>query len=86
MPERNATPADKPESRPFIVGVGASAGGLGALEQFFSRMPATSGMPFVVIRHLAPDYNSLMPELLSRRTAMKVNRAVTGMPVAANQL
>ncbi|HOS39939.1 MAG TPA: chemotaxis protein CheB [Spirochaetota bacterium] len=68
----------------FYVGIGASAGGLEALESFFSAMPADSGMAFVVIQHLSPDYKSLMVELLSKRTAMPVRRAEEGMLVEPN--
>jgi two-component system CheB/CheR fusion protein len=62
----------------FVVGLGASAGGLEALEKFFDSMPATSGLAFVVVQHLSPDYKSLMVELLSKHTAMSVLRAETG--------
>lgn len=55
-----------------IVGIGASAGGLEALEQFFTSMPANSGMAFVVIQHLDPNHKGIMPELLQRVTDMKV--------------
>ncbi len=68
----------------YYVGIGASAGGLEALEQFFSNMPADSGMAFVVIQHLSPDYKSMMVELLSKHTHMPVLRAEAGMAVEAN--
>lgn len=58
-----------------IVGIGASAGGLEALEQFFGNMPKDSGMAFVVIQHLDPDHVGIMPELLQRTTEMKVIQA-----------
>jgi len=58
-----------------IVGIGASAGGLEALEQFFENMPQHSGMAFVVIQHLDPTRAGIMPELLQRTTAMKVFQA-----------
>ena len=48
----------------YLVGVGASAGGLEALEQMFQVMPANSGMSFVIVQHLSPDFRSLMDELL----------------------
>ncbi|MCB1771029.1 MAG: hypothetical protein KDJ31_15230, partial [Candidatus Competibacteraceae bacterium] len=70
----------------YYVGVGASAGGLEALESFFSQMPAESGMAFIVIQHLSPDYKSMMVELLSKRTAMPVRRAEEGMLVEANSV
>jgi len=52
--------------------VGASAGGLEALEQFFKSMPPDNGMAFIVIQHLSPDFKSLMNELLARHTNMKI--------------
>ncbi len=61
------------------VAVGASAGGLEAIEAFFSHMPPDSGLGFVVIQHLSPDYKSLMVELLSKKTPMSVHRAEDGM-------
>ena len=67
-----------------IVGIGASAGGLEALEQFFSNMPDDSGMAFVVIQHLDPNHVSIMPELLQRITSMKVFQATDRLKVKAN--
>lgn len=58
-----------------IVGIGASAGGLEALEQFFQAMPPDNGMAFVVIQHLSPDYKSMMAEILSKYTIMPVREA-----------
>lgn len=55
-----------------IVGVGASAGGLEALEHFLSHVPTASGMAFVIIQHLDPTHKGMMPELLQRVTSMKV--------------
>ena len=68
----------------FYVGVGASAGGLEALESFFTHMATNSNMAFIVIQHLSPNYKSMMVELLSKRTAMIVRRAEEGMLVEAN--
>ncbi|MDQ8204175.1 chemotaxis protein CheB [Pelagicoccus sp. SDUM812003] len=64
----------KPE---YIVGIGASAGGLEALGRFFSQMPSRTGLAYVVVQHLAPDFKSVMDEVLARRTVMPV-RMVTG--------
>ncbi|MGD8912797.1 MAG: chemotaxis protein CheB [Candidatus Thiodiazotropha sp.] len=66
------------------VGIGASAGGLEAIESFFKVMPPDSGVAFVVIQHLSPDHKSLMAELLSKRTRMPVHRAEDGMWVERN--
>ncbi len=69
-----------------IVGVGASAGGLEAIESFFKNMPPDSGMAFVVIQHLSPDYKSLMVELLSRKTSIPVQRAEDGVAVKPDHI
>lgn len=69
-----------------IVGVGASAGGLEALEAFFSNMPATDDFAFVVIQHLSPDYKSLMGELLAKHTSMRIVEAADGMRVDAGSV
>ncbi len=55
-----------------IVGIGASAGGLEALEEFLTHVPAGSGMAFVIVQHLDPTHKGVMPELLQRATSMKV--------------
>jgi len=64
-----------------IVGIGASAGGLEALEQFFQNMPSQNGMAFVVIQHLDPNHTGIMPELLQRITAMKVSQVTDKLKV-----
>ena len=65
-----------------VVGIGCSAGGLEALEQFFSHVPAQPGMAFVVVQHLDPTHSSALPELLSRCTGMPVCEAGDGMVIA----
>lgn len=55
-----------------IIGIGASAGGFEALEQFMERVPENCGMAFVIVQHLDPTRKGLMPELLQRSTHMKV--------------
>ena len=69
-----------------VVGVGASAGGLDALEKFFSHIPSDCGLAFIIIQHLSPDYKSLMADLLSKRTDMPVHVAEDGMPVKPNHV
>ncbi|WP_103072391.1 chemotaxis protein CheB [Aquimarina sediminis] len=59
----------------YIIGIGCSAGGLNALQDFFNSCPVNTGYAFVVIQHLSPNYKSLMPELLSRHTKMTVCEA-----------
>jgi two-component system CheB/CheR fusion protein len=70
---------------PFpIVGVGASAGGLEALESFFGRVPEKSALAFVVIQHLDPTHKGLMPELLQRATTMEVFQGKDNLEVKPN--
>jgi two-component system, chemotaxis family, CheB/CheR fusion protein len=69
-----------------VVGIGASAGGLRALEGFFAAMPANPGMAFVVITHLAPDRKSLLVEILARHAALPVEVAVEGQMVEADKV
>jgi two-component system CheB/CheR fusion protein len=64
-----------------IVGLGASAGGLEALEAFFSHMPHDSGIGFVIIQHLSPKHKSIMGRLLAKNTQMKVLEIEDGMKV-----
>ncbi len=90
----NANPApagsDSPTdawTKPILtLGIGASAGGVEALELFFDRMTPNSGLAIVVIQHLSPDFNSLMDEILARHTTMPVLFAEDGMPVSANHV
>ncbi len=69
-----------------IVGIGASAGGLEALESFFEHVPLDSGMGFVVVQHLSPDFRSLMDEILARRTKLPVHLVEHGMRVEPNRV
>lgn len=80
-------PASLSFSRPtFVVGIGASAGGLDALERFFKAVAPDSGMAFVVIQHLSPDFKSVMAELLSRHTLMRIEAVAEPTPLAANTI
>ena len=63
----------------FVVGLGASAGGLEALERFFDKAPLDSGGAFVVVMHLARNFRSMLDELLARHTKMKVRAVADGM-------
>ncbi|MBN1968555.1 MAG: PAS domain-containing protein [Candidatus Delongbacteria bacterium] len=77
---------NKTEIITHYVGIGASAGGLEAIESFFKNMPSDSNLAFIVVQHLSPDYKSLMVELLTKKTAMKVLRAEHGMVVRPNHV
>ncbi|MEB3225682.1 MAG: chemotaxis protein CheB [Synechococcus sp.] len=66
------SPSHKFSQSHFIVGIGASAGGLQALEAFFANLPPNPGAAFVVVQHLSPNFRSMMVELLQRRTTLPV--------------
>ena len=68
-----------------VVGIGASAGGVEALEHFFSNTPADTGCAFVVVTHLGPDRRSLLPQILARHTGMAVVEAAQGVSLEPNQ-
>ena len=70
----------------LIVAVGASAGGLKPIEELFRNMPPDTGMAFVVVQHLSPDFKSLMDELLGRHTGMPIHRATDGIELAPNEI
>jgi two-component system, chemotaxis family, CheB/CheR fusion protein len=69
-----------------IIGIGASAGGLEALESFFSHVPADCNMAFVVIQHLDPAHKSIMSSLLKKYTAMEIAEITDGMGVDKNRV
>ncbi|MEM0927312.1 MAG: chemotaxis protein CheB, partial [Planctomycetota bacterium] len=69
-----------------VVGVGASAGGLNPIQEFFDHMPPDTGMAFVVVQHLSPDFKSMMDELLSRHTDMAIHKVVDRIDVKPNAI
>ncbi|MCM0613148.1 PAS domain-containing protein [Marinobacter sediminum] len=69
-----------------IVGIGASAGGLSAFEEFFRHTQPDTGMAFIIVQHLDPTQKALLPELLRKFTAMPVCEARQNMPVEPNTL
>ena len=79
-------PDSDSETDLIIVGVGASAGGLESLKEFFGAMPSHSGMAFVVIQHLDPGHESYMADILAKHTQMKVMEAADGMMIAADHI
>jgi two-component system CheB/CheR fusion protein len=80
-------PPSAPESADFhVVAIGASAGGLESLERLFANVPTDTGMAFVVLQHLSPDFKSLMDELLARRTSLPIRQAEHGMAVEPNTI
>jgi two-component system, chemotaxis family, CheB/CheR fusion protein len=69
-----------------VVGLGASAGGLEAFQNFLAAAPVDAGLAYVLVQHLDPNHESMLAELLSRRTAMPVRQVVDGMPVEPNSV
>lgn len=70
----------------YLVGIGASAGGVEALQTLFRHIPEDAGMAYVVVQHLSPDYKSYMSTLLSRCTNMPVVQAEDGMVIEPNRV
>ncbi|WP_290978521.1 chemotaxis protein CheB [Hyphomicrobium sp.] len=88
--DRNISP-DKPGigAHPApcpVVGVGASAGGLEAFQNLLAAVPADSGYAYVLVQHLDPNHESMLAELLSRRTEMQVRQVSDGMPIEPNNV
>ena len=78
------TEAGVPTNAHFpVIGIGASAGGLKAFEEFFSNIPKDkfTGMAFIIVQHLAPDHKSILNELIKRYTSMQVFEVTDGMTV-----
>jgi two-component system CheB/CheR fusion protein len=80
-PELGAHPAPCP-----VVGLGASAGGLEAFSNFLAATPSDGGFAYVLVQHLDPNHESMLAELLSRRTEMPVRQIADGMVVEPNHV
>ena len=86
-PRLSTGPAEESRSGPVaVVGMGASAGGLEALQKFFTHMPPDSGLAFVVVQHLDPRHATMMPELLGKVTRMPVEQVKDETPVEPNNV
>ncbi len=79
-------PSSGSQEPTHVVGNGASAGGLESLEKLFRHVSLETGMAFVVVQHLSPDFKSMMSELLARSTSLRILIAEDGMPVESNTL
>jgi two-component system CheB/CheR fusion protein len=64
-----------------VVGIGASAGGLEAAAELLGALPATTDLAFILVQHLDPSHESLLPEILAKKTAIPVSVAHAGEPV-----
>jgi two-component system CheB/CheR fusion protein len=69
-----------------VVGLGASAGGLAALRSFFQKLPREPGLPFVVVMHLSPDYESHLPQVLQPYTSMPVEQVAATVELEPNHI
>src|SRR5689334_8249242 len=69
-----------------VVGIGASAGGLSALEQFFDHVPRETGLALVGTHTPSPDFKSLMDELLARHTELPIHLVEDGMSVESDRI
>jgi len=74
---------DKPLT---VIGIGASAGGLQALEQLLQHSTNNQHNAYIIIQHLTPHYKSMMPEILQKQTKMKVAEIKNNMPIKPNQV
>lgn len=84
MPEGDYKTSHADQAASCVIGLGASAGGLEALEKFFDRAPVDSGAAFILVMHLSRDFKSMLDELLSRHTKMAVRPAHNGDKLLAN--
>src|ERR1700722_14703198 len=69
-----------------LVGLGASAGGIKALQTFFGEMPGDSGLAFVVVMHLSPDHTSSLAQVLKSRTPMPVIQVTETVQIEPNHV
>lgn len=69
-----------------VIAIGASAGGLEAIQEFFKAMPEKTSLAFVVIQHLSPDYKSFMDEILSRVTRLNIKIVTDGIPIEPDSI
>jgi two-component system, chemotaxis family, CheB/CheR fusion protein len=81
------TPAAAARTAPCpVVGLGASAGGLEAFQNFLAAVPPDAGLAFVLVQHLDPNHESMLAELLGRRTEMPVRQVTDGMRIEPNNV
>ncbi|WP_081673316.1 chemotaxis protein CheB [Magnetospirillum fulvum] len=85
----SGTPGRKSRARRndlFVVGIGASAGGLEALRPFVANLPQASTMAYVIVQHLSPQYRSMMVQLLGRETKLPVEEIKDGLVMVPNTI
>src|SRR6476646_12023535 len=84
---RNGTKKRRDPNEPAaVVGLGASAGGIAPLQQFFADMSPDSGLAFVVVMHLSPEFESQLPSVLQQKTSMPVTQVTESVKVKPNNV
>lgn len=83
---RTSTADGRRDDGPTIVGIGASAGGLAALQRLLPTLPANEEVAYIIAQHLAPQHRTSLPKLLARHTAIPVETIIDGMPVRPNRI
>ena len=78
-----STPSNSAQAQKYIIGIGASAGGMGAIHELFDYTP-TDGVSYVIIQHISPDHKSFMKELLKKHSKLKIYVAENEMEVIPN--
>src|SRR3954466_11181729 len=86
MPDHQATSEPARPRPPFVVGLGASAGGIDALKTFFGHVAPETGAAYVVILHLSPDHDSRLAEVLQTTAAMPVSQVHGSTLIEANHI
>ncbi len=71
-PKRSAPKKEAKENSFPVVAIGASAGGLEAMMELLKHLPSETGMAYIYVQHLSPDHKSMLTEILSKKTEMKV--------------
>ncbi|HKW63747.1 MAG TPA: chemotaxis protein CheB [Candidatus Acidoferrum sp.] len=83
--DSDATPPEHKNDL-LIAAVGASAGGIEAFTELISNLATDTGMAFVLVQHLDPEHHSMLTELLSKKTSMRVKEVTNGMTVEPNNV
>jgi two-component system, chemotaxis family, CheB/CheR fusion protein len=92
MPKDQERPEHLPDTGhqgpdgPYVVGIGASAGGIEALQEFFRAVPAESGTAYVVILHLSPDHDSQLAQVLQHAATIPVTQVSEQVTIQADHV
>ncbi|MHA4844200.1 chemotaxis protein CheB [Flavitalea antarctica] len=85
VPAKSSKSKNPPAPFP-VVGIGASAGGIEAIMNLLSNLAPDLGMAYVIVQHLSPDHKSILPELLEKKTSMKVHQVTDGIKIEPNNV